>query len=400
MRSAILLVLLTCPGLLPNRVFVKANTTVTSESHYRIVFIRPVFTAAAYQGYPDASFYKFYMKYSGVPKDASVKTDLNLLNSTVNQGDWGKSWSLSWFFDSRLTRHTSLFRNATVLTDIDVDAGKLFYATNETRRFDVAVLGFSEYVTMSEYENYKRFVETGGGLFLLDACNFVAEVRYQRATNKVSLVKGHGWEFNGTVARRGPFHRWTAENTNWIGSNYALFYKMGYHVNGAVANTTHPLSIILRSTMGAHVFSSYEAHEENAITNSSDKVIAYWNITGLKLHNLIVAVYEHDYLTGTVIHTGIFGSDILAKDRLMQLFLTAAVERLASILTTRSTETTITTGSQPQNPAPPPAVLGAAIAVAILLLVIGVIFVVAFCYVITVRRKPNVLQREAEVRTD
>jgi hypothetical protein len=325
-----LLVLLTCPGLLPNRVSIKANTSVTSQSHYRIVFIRPVFTAAAYQGYPNASFYKFYMTYSKVPKDAIVRTDLNLLNSTVNQGDWGKSWSLSWFFDSRLTQNASLFKDATVLTDIDVDAGKLFDATNGTRRFDVAVLGFSEYVTMSEYQNYRHFVETGGGLFLLDACNFVVEVRYQRATNKVSLVKGHGWEFNGTVARRGPFHRWTAENTNWIGSNFALFYTMGYHMNGAIANTTNPLSIMLRRAIGAHVFSSYEAHEENAITNSSDRVIAYWNITGLKLHNLTVAVYEHDYLMGSVIHTGIFGSDILARDQLMQLFLTAAVERLAS----------------------------------------------------------------------
>jgi hypothetical protein len=41
-------------------------------------------------------------------------------------------------------------------------------------------------------------------------------------------------------------------------------------------------------------------------------------------------VYEHEYQKGVVIHTGVFGSDLVPKDREMQFFLTAAVRRLAS----------------------------------------------------------------------
>jgi hypothetical protein len=293
------------------------------------VFIRSVFTAAAYSGYPENSFYGFYKKYSNVTENMIVKTDLNLLNTSVNRDDWGHSWGLTVFLRTEAAKDPDLFKNVTILTDIDVNDGKLFDPTNGTRRFDVAVLGFSEYVTTSEYQSYKRFVETGGGLFLLDACNFLAEVKYNPTANKVSLVKGHGWEFNGKAAWKGPFHRWPSENTNWVGSNYALFHTMGYQMNGAIPNTTHPLSVLLRTTIGPCVFSSYVAHEENALTNSSDRVIAYWNITGLK-SQLTVAVYEHQYQQGIVIHTGIFGSDLIPKDQEMQFFLAAAVRYLAS----------------------------------------------------------------------
>lgn len=257
-----------------------------------------------------------------------VKTDLKLLNTSVDNGDWGHSWTLASFLQSPAAKDLS--KNATILTDIDVHDGKLFDSASGKRRFSVAVLGFSEYVTLSEYQNYEHFVETGGGLFLLDGCNFVAEVEYHRTANTVSLVKGHGWEFNGTAAWRGPMHRWPAENTNWIGSNFALFYTDGYKMNGAIANTTHPLSIKLRTTFGPHLFSSYSAHEENAMTNSSDKVIAYWSITNLRPKNLTVAVYEHEYGAGSVIHTGVFGSDLIAEDPAMQLLLTSAVGYLAS----------------------------------------------------------------------
>jgi hypothetical protein len=109
---------------------------------------------------------------------------------------------------------------------------------------------------------------------------------------------------------------------------------MGYKMNGAVANTTHPLSVLLRTTWGEHIFSSYVAHEENAITNSSDSVIAYWNISGLKLRMPTVAVYEHEYQKGAVIHTGIFGSDLISNEQQMQFFLTAAVRHLVSHSTT------------------------------------------------------------------
>ena len=295
-----------------------------------IAFIKPAFTAAAYNGYPDKSFFRFFKKYSTASENAIVRTDLNLLNTSVDENDWGLSWGLEGFLRSRAARDSGLFRNVTILTDVDVNDGKLFDPASGARRFDAAVLGFSEFVTMSEYQNYRRFVEIGGGLFLLDATNFLAEVKYNPTVNKVSLVKGHGWEFNGTAAWKGPFHRWPTENTNWVGSNYALFHTMNYRMNGAIPNATHPLSVLLRTTFGPKVFSSYVAHEESAVTNSSDRVIAYWDVRGLESSNLTVAVYEHEYQKGIVINTGIFGSDLISKDQEMQFFLTAAVRRLAS----------------------------------------------------------------------
>lgn len=304
-----------------------------------IVFVRPVFTAAAYRGYPNQSFYGFYKRFSNVSQNTIVKADLNLLNTSVKRDDWGKSEGLAEFLRSKAAKDTDLFGNVTILSDIEISEGKLFDPASRERSFDVAVLGFTEYVTASEYQNYERFVETGGGLFFLDACNFLAEVKYNPQANTVSLVKGHGWEFNGTAAWKGPSHRWSIENTNWVGSNYALFYKMGYQMNGAIANTTQPLSVLLRTAFGQRVFSSYVAHEENAIANSTDKVIAYWIISGLKSHLLTVAVYEHAYQKGLIIHTGIFGSDLISKDKEMQFFLVAGVKQLAS----QAQNTTLTT---------------------------------------------------------
>lgn len=114
------------------------------------------------------------------------------------------------------------------------------------------------------------------------------------------------------------------ENTNWIGSDFKLHGSGGYRMNGAVANSTHPLSIFMREWFGRMILASYWAREENVITNSSYEVIAYWRVVGLKEKVGTVAVYEHHYREGTVIHTGVFGSEIIT-DPQMQFFLQAAV---------------------------------------------------------------------------
>jgi hypothetical protein len=289
----------------------------------RLAIVKPVFTAAAYKGYPEKSFYGFYRKHSNVSQGTIVKTDLKLLTTTVNKNDWGSSGSVFYFFTLLPADRITIRNYTTILSDIDVNNGKLF-AADGSRRFDAVVLGFSEYVTQAEYDNYKGFVETGGKLLFLDANNFLAEVKYNPDRNEITLVKGHGWEFNGTAAWRGIWSRWSAENTNWVGSNFRLHDGRRYRVNGAIANTSHLLSVLMRENFGQLIFTSYRAHEENAITNSSDKVIAYWKIAGLKGNVGTVAVYEHNYRKGTVIHTGIFGSDIMT-DIQMQFFLQAAV---------------------------------------------------------------------------
>ncbi len=47
-------------------------------------------------------------------------------------------------------------------------------------------------------------------------------------------------------------------------------------------------------------------------------------INGLTTQPPLVAVYEHNYQKGAVIHTGIFASDAILVDKQMQFFLIAA----------------------------------------------------------------------------
>src|SRR5579875_878528 len=143
----------------------------------KVAVVKPVFTTSAYM-----SFYSFYRLYAQVPDNYTVKSDLNLLNTTAYDG-WGTSFALYSF----------------ILTDIEVDKGGLF-TENGSLRFGTVILGFEEYVTENEYLSLRNFVLDGGKLIILSGGNFLAEVKYGPATNTISLVKGHGWYFNGTEA--------------------------------------------------------------------------------------------------------------------------------------------------------------------------------------------------------
>jgi len=298
-----------------------SNAVSLVSRHVRVAVVEPIFTTTAY-----SSFYEFYRDYAGVPTGALVKTNLNLLNATIVYG-WGYSSSLYSFIASDAAKRAGLIvgNNTQILTDISVNNWELFDPSTGARKFDVVVLGFTEYVTAGEYSSYEHFVATGGKIIFLTACNFIAEVSYNPTTNKLALVKGHGWVFDGSAAWKGHFHRWYAENTNWIGSEYELFYTEGYHINGANANVNNSLGSMLAEKFGVHIINSYNPHEENIITNSTDKVIAIWQISNLKHSEWTVAAYEHDYRYGVVIHTGVFGTDIIATDKGMQYLLLASI---------------------------------------------------------------------------
>jgi hypothetical protein len=225
----------------------------------RLAIVKPVFTAAAYLGSLEKSFYGFYRKHSNATAGTIIKTDLKLLTTTVNMRDWGWSRGVPEFLNLLPANQITIRNYTTILTDINVNNGNLF-AADGSRKYDAVVVCFSEYVTQAEYDNYKRFVETGGKLFFLDANNFLAEVKYNPDRNEVSLVKGHGWEFNGTAAWKGEFHRWSVENMNWVGSDFRLHGSGRYWMNGAIANTTHPLSVLMRERFGPLILASYRAH--------------------------------------------------------------------------------------------------------------------------------------------
>ena len=121
-----------------------------------------------------------------------------------------------------LDMHLSLLtpkNNVSVLTDIDVDRGSIFMNNNTTNRYDILILGHQEYVTQQEYSYLKKFVANGGTMILLDGNVFYAQVGYDRNTQTITLIKGHGWAFNGKSAWKSVIERWRNETSQWVGSN-------------------------------------------------------------------------------------------------------------------------------------------------------------------------------------
>lgn len=290
-----------------------------TEVRPRIAVVKPVFTATAY-----SSFYAFYTKYVNTPKDQIITSDLQLLNTTLVDS-WGWSDGLRQFLSSSNAGANGLVldKNLTVLTDVSVNDGGLSSA-NGTRRFDVVILGFTEYVTSQEYSAYRHFVADGGRLIFMDATNFFAEVRFYPHTNHLAFVKGHGWGFDGKKVWHDIRERWSQENTNWIGSNFCCF-GYGRRYGGALVVGTNPISLSLQAKFGPKVFLSYKGHEENRVTNSSfTEILAQWVQLDSSSQNL-VAAYAHRFMLGTVIHTGVMSSDVISSDMSVQFFLIRSV---------------------------------------------------------------------------
>jgi hypothetical protein len=289
------------------------------EGKPRVAVVKPVFTATAY-----SSFYAFYTKYLNTPKDQIITSDLQLLNTTLVDS-WGWSDGLRQFLSSNAARVSGLVleKNLTVLTDVSVDSGELVYE-NGTRRFDVVILGFTEYVTSQEYSAYRHFVADSGRLIFMDATNFLAEVRFYSQTNHLALVKGHGWGFDGKKVWHDMRERWSQESTNWIASNFCCF-GYGRRYDGALLVGTNLISLSLQAKFGPKVFLSYKGHEENRVTNSSfTEILAQWVQLDSTSQNL-VAAYSHRFMHGMVIHIGVMSSDVISFDRSVQFFLIRSV---------------------------------------------------------------------------
>ena len=52
-----------------------------------------------------------------------------------------------------------------------------------------------------------------------------------KQTNSITLVNGHGFQFDGKTARKGVDERWEKETKEWLGSNfYPIYYwEKDYH---------------------------------------------------------------------------------------------------------------------------------------------------------------------------
>ena len=262
-----------------------------------IAIIKPTFTGAAYH----KSFYKFYFIYSSLPPHArkNITSDLNLLSSDVTNQTTGSS---SAFSIDYLTQHLKTSNsNIHVLTDADADNVDSLFVNNGTNKYDIIILGHQEYVTQQEYDNLKHFVSNGGTLVLMDGNVFIAEVKYDSESHTITLVKGHGWAYNGKSAWRSVGERWKNETSQWIGSNSFCF-------SCYVTFTNNPFQ--------------YRHHEEQYLTNPNDKVLLnYHAYTSIKqIVDPLIATYELNYQNGKVVALGIYSDDIIANSKFNKYF--------------------------------------------------------------------------------
>jgi hypothetical protein len=195
-----------------------------SNRRVNIAIVKPTFTAAAYSN----SFYKFYFLFMHTPSGKNVTTHLNLLSSKIpKQLAPLSSSAFTMVFLSRHLKKLLPQSNIDTLTDADVDgssgASVIFVKNGLDNKYNVLILGHQEYVTQKEYNNLKRFVANGGTLIALDGGLFYAEVRYDKRTQTATLVKGHGWTFNGKSAWKSVNERWKKDTSDWLGSNYLCY---------------------------------------------------------------------------------------------------------------------------------------------------------------------------------
>src|SRR5215831_11886035 len=271
----------------------------------RMALVEPTFTAAAYHN----SFYVFYQKNSHVPAETNITNDLSLLSSRVIKYPTITPTTKvhSAFAMLSLLKNFKLVSpgsNIIVLTDADVDDGLIFEnrggeknVDTDNNAYDVIILGHQEYVTQQEYNYLKKFVSNGGTMLLLDGNVFYAQIKFDRNTSPVTLVKGHGWAFNGRSAWKSVAERWTKETSEWVGSNY-----LRYSCDITFANDPW----------------EYQHHEEQYITNHNDKILMNYNASLIHypIPSLrpIIATYELNYQKGRVISLGIYSDDIITNE--------------------------------------------------------------------------------------
>jgi hypothetical protein len=153
---------------------------------YKIAFVRPTFTEAAYQVH---GFYTFYFKYKFPPFGKKITTDLDMLTvktpkSVSEEQDtshlesnlrhfsnvtalipFSPDQKSFWMpFVNHVIGDVSSNSTVTVMRDEDVNDGHIFNSDNKTNAYDPLLLFHNEYVTQKEYDNLKRFVSNGGTL--------------------------------------------------------------------------------------------------------------------------------------------------------------------------------------------------------------------------------------------
>jgi hypothetical protein len=277
------------------------TSSCSSGNTCNVALIKPTFTAAAYHH----SFYKFYFLYASITHaKKNITTDLNLLSSKVtNQTSRTSSAALFPYLAGQI-RTLLPKSNIIELSDADADNYNSMFLSNGTNRYGTIILGHQEYVTQREYDNLKHFVANGGILILMDGNVFYTQVKYDRNTHTITLVKGHGWAYNGKSAWRSVRERWADETSQWVGSNY-LCYSC-------------------KVAMAGNAF-QYRHHEEQRVTNPNDRILVNYNASIAKVTSklptkVLVASYVLNFQKGKVIALGIYSDDLIGDKKFENFF--------------------------------------------------------------------------------
>jgi hypothetical protein len=289
-----------------------------------VAVVKPIFTSTPYSQYATSSFYGFYKKYSTTT--GNITTDLDWLNTSIESGmsynsGWGHSLSIYSFLSSSAARECGLVlgKNLKIIDDINVSKGALFNP-NGSRTFDAVVIGHQEYVTQSEFDQFRLFVASGGRLIAMSSNMFYAKVNFNPVALTETFVIGHGYAYNGKTAWHSTFWPFNKSSSGWTGSTYCCFKRFQY--SGATLNDTNVIGRTIDQYYGEIAAGSYVSHEENAVSNSTRTSIV---ATFYNKSRITVASFVHEYGRGAVFCLCIFGEDLIGFDPTVQLFLVASV---------------------------------------------------------------------------
>lgn len=278
---------------LPENQDLDRSSLLASES--RIGFVLPTFTMAAYG---ENAFYAFFKTYAQVKENEFVTSDIGSLSSILLNSEESFNHNKAFGLHHLRDYTSSLLPKAhlTYLADQDIHHGFIF-APDNSNLYDILILGHSEYVTQEEYNNFKKFVENGGTIILFDANTFYTEIDYDLINNKITLVKGHTWSFDGEKAWRDIRERWANETTQWVGSNFICSQC-------DITFNNNPFS--------------YTHHEENYLTNPNVKILIDYEAQSK--FNYKIAAHELSHGLGKVIGLGIFGSDVVDNNNFLKFY--------------------------------------------------------------------------------
>src|SRR4030095_7772080 len=257
---------------------------MSNNNPKNIALIERTFTDAAY----DNAFYLFYgIKHN---QSSNITKYTNLFSSNIV-----KQYSILPEFEA-IVNHLKWLTpqsNITILTDADAHNASSLFTDNGTIKYDVILLGHSEYVTQQEYNNLRQFVGNGGILILLDGNVFYGEVNYDEKNQTITLVKGHGWDFSRGSASHDVKERWADETREWVGSNYCNCFDDDIRFGNNPFGVRH--------------------NEEQNVTNPKVKILLDYNATDNdpKPKHLRIATYELSYKKGKVITLGLYTDDLL-----------------------------------------------------------------------------------------